>query len=62
MLVFLTNVICVNLSGIVTFLLHGVCPLTWWETQKVKKATRIAIILWGLLLLALLGIIALSQK
>lgn len=62
LLVFLTNVICVNLSGIVTFLFQGVRPLTWWETQKAKRATRIAIAIWVLLLLALSGMILLSQN
>jgi len=62
LLVFLTNVICVNLSGIVTFLFQGVRPLTWWETQKARRATRIAIAIWVLLLLALSGMILLSQN
>ncbi len=62
LLVFLTNVICVNLAGIVTFLFQGVRPLTWWETQKAKKATRVAIGIWVLLLLALSGMILLSQN
>jgi len=62
LLVFLTNIICVNLSGIVTFLFQGVRPLTWWETQKAKRATRIAIAIWVLLLLALSGMILLSQN
>ncbi len=62
LLVFLTNVICVNLAGIVTFLFQGVRPLSWWETQKAKRASRIAIALWVILLLALSGMILLSQN
>jgi len=59
--VFLTNVICINLSGIVTFLIQGVRPLTWWETQKAKRATRVAIGVWFLLLLILMGVIWMSR-
>jgi uncharacterized hydrophobic protein (TIGR00341 family) len=60
-LVFLTNIICINLAGVVTFLFRGVRPLTWWETRKAKKATLAAIIIWVLVLLALVGIITLAQ-
>ncbi len=62
LLVFLTNVICINLAGVLTFLLKGVRPLTWWETQKAKKASWLAIGLWVLLLLALAGMIYLSRS
>lgn len=60
-LVFLTNIICINLAGVVTFLFRGVRPLTWWETRKAKKATRAAIAIWVLLLATLVGIILLAQ-
>ena len=57
----LTNIICINLAGVVTFMLQGIKPLTWWETDKAKKATKTAITLWVILLLTLLTIIAISQ-
>ncbi len=45
-----TNLICINLAGVLTFLVQGVRPRTWWEAEKAKKATRIAIATWfGLL-------------
>lgn len=54
---FLTNLICVNLAGVVTFLAQGIRPLTWWESHLAKKATKNAIILWaGLLLILILMI------
>jgi uncharacterized membrane protein len=56
-LLLFTNIICVNLAGVVTFLLQGIRPITWWEADRAKKATRIAIMLWILLLSALLFII-----
>jgi uncharacterized hydrophobic protein (TIGR00341 family) len=51
------NVICVNLAGVATFLFMGVRPRTWWESEKAKRSTRRAMILWAVLLLALVGIL-----
>ncbi len=53
-LLLMTNVICVNLAGVVTFLLRGVGPRTWWEADKARRATRKAVVLWS----ALLGLLA----
>ena len=48
----LTNLICINLAGLLTFLVQGVRPRTWWEAEKAKKATRTAIAIWlGLLII-----------
>lgn len=52
----LTNLICINLAGILTFLVQGVRPRSWWEAEKAKKATRMAIALW-VALLVILGLI-----
>jgi len=46
LLLFLTNIICVNLSGIATFLYQGVSPRTWYDTDKARKATRRSLALW----------------
>jgi uncharacterized hydrophobic protein (TIGR00341 family) len=62
LLLFLVNFICVNLAGVVTFLLQGIRPLTWWEANRAKKATRKAIILWTILLILLVLLIFLSQQ
>lgn len=62
LLLLLTNIICINLAGVVTFLLRGIRPLTWWEADKAKRATNTAIVLWVLSLMALVVVIALSQK
>jgi len=53
----LTNVICVNLAAIATFILQGIRPRTWYESAKAKKANIIAISLWLSLLLTLAIII-----
>jgi len=62
LLLLLTNVICVNLAGVLTFLVQGVRPRMWWEATKARRATRKALILWCMLLAALLLLIYLSRQ
>jgi len=57
----LTNIICVNLAGVLTFWVQGVRPTTWWEANIAKKATFISIITSGVLLGLLISIIYLSK-
>ncbi len=40
MLLFVTNVICVNLAGVATLLAQNVRPRTWWEADRARKATK----------------------
>jgi uncharacterized hydrophobic protein (TIGR00341 family) len=42
---FLMNLICVNLAGVMTFLVQGIRPAIWWEKDRAVKATRLAILL-----------------
>ena len=62
LLLLLTNLICVNLAGVMTFLWQGIEPRTWWETSKAKKSRRLAISLWTCLLVVLIAVIYLSQQ
>jgi uncharacterized hydrophobic protein (TIGR00341 family) len=62
LLLFLMNLICVNLAGVTTFLVRGIRPVTWWEKDRATKATRIAIGLWAVLLAALIGLVLLLRK
>jgi uncharacterized hydrophobic protein (TIGR00341 family) len=48
------NMICINVSGTLVFVLQGIRPISWWEAAKAKKATRVAISVWTLLLLILI--------
>ncbi|MCI5050207.1 MAG: TIGR00341 family protein [Rickettsiales bacterium] len=32
------NIVCINLSGLITFILRGIGPRTWWEKRKAKKS------------------------
>lgn len=59
---FLMNLICVNLAGVTTFLVQSIRPATWWEKDRAKKSTRIAIGLWVALLAALVGLIVLLRN
>lgn len=60
-LLFLNNIICINLAGVGTFLLQGVSPRAWWEVDRAKKATRRALAIWSLMLVALAVVIYLWQ-
>jgi len=51
-----SNLICINLAGVATFLIQGVRPRNWWEAERAKKATWRAILAW-VVLLAILGVI-----
>jgi uncharacterized hydrophobic protein (TIGR00341 family) len=62
LLLLLTNLICINLAGVMTFLARGIRPLTWWEADRAQKATRKAIAIWTFLLLVLVVVILLSQR
>jgi uncharacterized hydrophobic protein (TIGR00341 family) len=59
---FLMNLICINLAGVTTFLVQGIRPATWWEKDRAATATRIAIVLWAVLLAALIGLVLLLRK
>lgn len=51
------NLICVNLAGVVTFLAQGIRPNRWWEAERARRATRLAVVIWSVLLLALVAAI-----
>ena len=52
-----TNVTCVNLAGVVTFLAQRVRPRTWWKAKKARKANRISVAIWLAMLLVLVAVI-----
>jgi len=57
----LTNVTCINLAAVATFLVQRVRPRTWWEAERAKSATRIALAIWIVMLAILLCLILLGQ-
>ena len=54
-----TNVTCVNLAAVGTFLSQRIRPRTWWEAERARKATRIAVASWVAMLVLLVAIILL---
>jgi uncharacterized hydrophobic protein (TIGR00341 family) len=62
LLLLVSNIICVNLAGVVTFLVCGIRPLTWWEADRARRATRVAMALWLGLLAVLIGLIFLARR
>jgi uncharacterized hydrophobic protein (TIGR00341 family) len=61
LLLFLVNIICINLSGIAAFVIQGIRPSTWREAKRAKRETRIAIALWTFLVIVLAAIIWISK-
>lgn len=61
LLLFLVNLISVNLAGVATFIAQGIFPRNWWEADRAKSATFVALMLWALLLAALLSFILASR-
>lgn len=53
-MLFLINIVCINISAVTVFLTEGIRPSTWWESEKAKHSTVIALALWALLLTALI--------
>jgi uncharacterized hydrophobic protein (TIGR00341 family) len=51
------NLISVNLAGVVTFVAQGVRPHRWWEAERARKATAVAVAVWTALLAGLLAVI-----
>ncbi|HSM09251.1 MAG TPA: TIGR00341 family protein [Gemmatimonadota bacterium] len=58
----LVNFTCVSLAAVGTFFARRVRPRTWWESEKAKKATRLAVISWLIMLGVLVGLILLINR
>lgn len=54
LLLFLVNLICINLSGVLTFLIQGIEPRTWWDADKAKRMSKRALLVWIVLLMILI--------
>lgn len=59
-LILATNIVCLNISAVVMFLFQGIRPNKWWEAERAKKQTRIAIAFWLFLLLILMLLIKIT--
>lgn len=56
----LTNVVAINLAAVSTFLLQGIRPLSWYEAERAKRATYLALAIWLSLLAVLVTTILLA--
>jgi len=57
LLLFLINIISINLSSSVIFYMYGISPYKWWEKEKAKKLTIFSILVWLILLFIAIVII-----
>lgn len=56
------NIVCINLSAKLVFLLKGIQPRTWIETMKARQSRTLYFFVWITLLLLLIAIIYLRHK
>lgn len=61
-LLVVANLVCVNLAGVATFLVHGIRPRTWWEADRARRATFLALGFWTFSLVVLVIVIVLSSQ
>ncbi|MGD2068207.1 MAG: TIGR00341 family protein [Gemmatimonadota bacterium] len=52
----LTNATAVSLAGVVTFLAQKVRPRLWWEEERARTATKVALATWVALLVGLIAL------
>lgn len=46
-LIYMVNIICLNIAGIITFYLSGIRPKFWWEEKNAKRQRWRALLAWG---------------
>lgn len=51
------NIICINLSGLLMFILRGIGPRTWWEKRKARRSVYVYIAAWIFALVCVSAII-----
>ncbi|MFZ5426504.1 MAG: TIGR00341 family protein [Thermodesulfobacteriota bacterium] len=58
-ILFLINVISLNLAGVAAFVAHGIQPMRWWEARRARSMTVKAVVVWALLLAVMAGFVLL---
>jgi uncharacterized hydrophobic protein (TIGR00341 family) len=56
-----TNIICLNLAAVTTFLIQDLRPHQWKAVPKAKRIARMAYGIWIVLLMGLVGIVAIAR-
>ena len=57
-----TNVVCINIAGVATFLFQNVRPRHWWEAERSSKMIRNAAAIWSVLLALVVLLIYLASR
>lgn len=60
-LLFLVNLVCINLSGLITFYVQRIKPLKTWDALKAYKITYLAMGIWAFILIILLVLIQIRK-
>jgi uncharacterized hydrophobic protein (TIGR00341 family) len=55
-----TNVTCINLAAVATFLVQKVRPRSFWEAERARHATQIAVATWTFMLAVLIVLMVLG--
>jgi uncharacterized hydrophobic protein (TIGR00341 family) len=62
LLLTVTNIVCINLAGVATFLWQRVNPRHWWQADRAKRMVRLAAIIWLAVLALLASLIIITQQ
>jgi len=57
-----TNIVCINVAAVGTFLWQKVHPRHWWKAERAKRMVRVAAAVWLGLLALLVGLIVLASR
>ncbi len=60
LLLVVMNLVGVNLAGVATFVAQGIRPASWWEADRARHSTIVALGVWFVLLVLLGAVIVLS--
>lgn len=61
LLLTVTNIVCINVAAVATFLWQRVNPRHWWEAERAKRMVRVAGTIWLGLLGLLVALILIAQ-
>jgi uncharacterized membrane protein len=56
------NIVSINLSAKIVFLLKGIQPRTWIEARKARQSRTLYLLVWITLLVLLIAMIYLRHK
>jgi len=56
------NVVSLNLAGVLVFLIQGIRPRTWYEAKQARRAARVAVLFWVVLLAVLIVLVVVWRR